>query len=445
MAVRTRAERGSARGAPRPPELPDWQGPQFKAIDTSVSTLLSQTGKAVGGMFCAFLVARLVATHLFGMGNHYLVLQALLFAFCGAISISLTSAVPIRKAITAQRAAIAAHEDYLREEAARFAFTASLQDALEMARDESDGLIVVQRALAEVTDESSELLLADSSRSHLRQAVVNAPNGIAPGCDVESPWSCPAVRRAQTLVFTSSETLDACPKLRDREIGACAAACVPVTVLGAPMGVIHMVAPVDEPPDEQVLGALESVARQSGSRLGVLRAMASSQLQAATDPLTGLLNRRSLEDEIRRLREEHTPYALAIADLDHFKTLNDTYGHETGDRALRLFARVLRAGVRERDIVCRYGGEEFVLVFPHCTAAEAAPIVERIRSGLLSALEHAAVPAFTSSFGFADDATGEEFDAVFRNADGALMQAKATGRDRIEFAVIGPHDFAPRH
>ena len=89
-----------------------------------------------------------------------------------------------------------------------------------------------------------------------------------------------------------------------------------------------------------------------------------------------------MEERVRHLREAGTPFALAMADLDHFKRLNDSYGHDTGDRALRTFARVLREAVRDNDVVARHGGEEFVVVLPGVDALTAAPVLHRIRERL---------------------------------------------------------------
>jgi diguanylate cyclase (GGDEF)-like protein len=201
------------------------------------------------------------------------------------------------------------------------------------------------------------------------------------------------------------------------------------------MGVIHTVGPEEDVLDEQTIDMMEGLARQAGSRIGVLRAMASSELQAATDPLTGLANRRRLQAEVGRAREGSDGYAVVLADLDRFKDLNDTYGHEVGDRALRVFAGVLRESVRERDLACRYGGEEFVVLLPHCNVAQAQDAVDRIRAELIGVLTGGDVPGFTASFGLADSSMADDFDAVLRIADEALLRAKNSGRNRVEIGV----------
>jgi diguanylate cyclase (GGDEF)-like protein len=169
----------------------------------------------------------------------------------------------------------------------------------------------------------------------------------------------------------------------------------------------------------------------------MLRAFEKSEIQARTDPLTGLWNRRSLENRVRDLRREGTSYALAYGDLDHFKELNDTHGHEAGDQALRLFSRVLRDSIRPTDFSARYGGEEFVVVLPECSPALAVQVLDRLRERLALTLASARVPAFTVSFGVAASIDGETFDEVVAVADGALLAAKGAGRNQTLLARGG--------
>jgi diguanylate cyclase (GGDEF)-like protein len=147
--------------------------------------------------------------------------------------------------------------------------------------------------------------------------------------------------------------------------------------------------------------------------------------------LTGLLNRRSFSSRVAAVPAHLYPVAVAMADLDHFKTLNDTYGHETGDRALRLFSRVLRDSLRASDILARYGGEEFAIAFPDCSAVDATRALNTMRSHLDAAITVGGLPKFTVSFGITEAEPGEEFGVVLRRADSALMVAKQQGRDRI--------------
>ena len=179
------------------------------------------------------------------------------------------------------------------------------------------------------------------------------------------------------------------------------------------------------------------ISGEAGIMISRLRTGEQVETDAATDPLTGLLNRRSMENEVRTLLQHGESLAVVIADLDHFKVLNDTFGHDAGDRALRLFARVLRRTVRESDLVCRYGGEEFIVVCPSADKHTARFLFDRVRLELEAALSDGRNPSFTVSAGVADSGDAADFTDMISLADVALMQAKADGRNRtIEVASV---------
>jgi diguanylate cyclase (GGDEF)-like protein len=322
----------------------------------------------------------------------------------------------------------------LHVEAERNELEARVQRALEMVPNEVASYPLVERALATAAPHlPSELLLADSSRAHFRQVASSDEHG-GPGCPVMSPSECPAAARGQTQVWDSSRSLDACPFLRDRPAGECSAACIPVSVAGNTVGVVHATAPDRHPPDDTTVDRFELVAARAGERIGMLRAFARSEAQAHTDPLTGLMNRRSLEERLRDLTANAREYVVAYGDLDHFKQLNDVFGHDAGDQALRLFARVLRDAVRPDDVTARYGGEEFVIVLPDIAVPEARTVVERVRERLATAREGSSIPPFTVSFGIAASRPERTFSETLEVADAALLDAKATGRDRVVVA-----------
>ena len=299
----------------------------------------------------------------------------------------------------------------------------SLQRALEMEHTEEATYDVIAQALTIVApDVPSEMLLADSSQAHFRQVFSTAPAADA-ACRVGAPGECPATLSGQIQYFTDSSQLDTCPYLRGR-CDAVWATCVPVGIAGRTTGVLHMQRAVDSPHADTARG-WELIARKAGDRLGMLRAFARSETQAHTDPLTGLLNRRSLETRTHDLTDEGLPFVVAYGDLDQFKLLNDVHGHDTGDRALRLFARVLRDSVRPNDIPARYGGEEFVAVLPDCSIENAVVVIERIRTRLHTALTDGAVPPFTVSFGLAPSETGLTFSETVDAADQALLAREA--------------------
>lgn len=335
-----------------------------------------------------------------------------------------------------RRHAVAAHEQsaQLRRRVEWGEQSQRIFEALELAEDEGSSYAVLERALAAIGgDRPVELLLAERGSTSLHTVAVN-PAVSPPGCPVDSTVACVALRRGQVSVFDSSESINACPKLRDRPGGPCSAACVPVTVAGRPVGVLHTTAPDRTPPTGDVVEQLVGLATRTGTRFSALRTLESSRKEASTDGLTGLPNRRTLETQIGELFERDTPFVMVLADLDRFKLLNDNFGHEMGDRALQLFAGVLRDSVRANDVVARLGGEEFVLVYPNMSVEISLEAIERVRSALARALDGSPVPNFTCSFGIAHSTVGHDGDTVLRIADAGLLQAKDLGGDQAVVA-----------
>jgi diguanylate cyclase (GGDEF)-like protein len=161
--------------------------------------------------------------------------------------------------------------------------------------------------------------------------------------------------------------------------------------------------------------------------------------QATMDTLTGLLNRGAIMDrlakEMDRAIRENEPLCVAMIDLDHFKQINDTHGHSAGDAALCEAARKMSSVLRPYDSVGRYGGEEFVVVFPRCDQAVALGIAERIRSSICEPIRiESREVSVTASIGVAQASSPPNLDAVMRAADRALFLAKQSGRNRVELA-----------
>jgi len=166
----------------------------------------------------------------------------------------------------------------------------------------------------------------------------------------------------------------------------------------------------------------------------MLRAVELSQTEANSDSLTGLPTRRSLESGVRDLEEAGVSYSVAYGDLDHFKQLNDVFGHDAGDRDLRTFSHVLRDSLRPADVPCRYGGEEFVIALPGCAIPEATQVLDRAMRETSQRLVAGQHPRFTVSFGLASSDQSADFHQVVARADEALLQAKAGGRHKIVIA-----------
>jgi diguanylate cyclase (GGDEF)-like protein len=322
----------------------------------------------------------------------------------------------------------------------RQAYETAFQDALDMAKTESDAYALMTLAFEQtVAGLQVEMLVADSSRAHFHRTLSTAAPGdpqARSGCGVESPVDCPATRRGHTLAFPTSRAINACPYVKGRPSGDLSAACVPISLTGRTSGVVHATGPDGVEVTAIETQYLEITSRLAAERIAILRAFEKSETQARTDPLTGLWNRRSLENRVRDLAREGTRYALAYGDLDHFKVLNDTHGHEAGDQALRLFAGVLSDTVRPGDVIARYGGEEFVIVLPDCAVETATKVLERLREQLAITLTTGRVPPFTVSFGLASSIDADTFDGVVALADQALLAAKQSGRNRT---VVAPH------
>lgn len=162
-------------------------------------------------------------------------------------------------------------------------------------------------------------------------------------------------------------------------------------------------------------------------------------MQAVRDPLTGLYNRRYmqefLERELHSARRKHRSLAVMMLDLDHFKRYNDNFGHSAGDRALAALGETLLRSVRAEDVACRYGGEEFVLILPECSLLQATVRAEEICKRLKEYRDRPdqqATDALTVSIGVAAfDETTDRVDLLLKFADDALYQAKHAGRDRV--------------
>jgi two-component system, cell cycle response regulator len=160
---------------------------------------------------------------------------------------------------------------------------------------------------------------------------------------------------------------------------------------------------------------------------------------AITDALTGLHNRRYMERHIGSLVEQSAaggkPLAVLMLDVDHFKEINDTYGHDAGDEVLREFALRIRKSIRGLDLACRYGGEEFLVVMPETDLSGAALVAERLRRTVASepfALQQSErATNVTISVGIAALGPGDDPASLVKRADQALYRAKRDGRNRV--------------
>ena len=226
--------------------------------------------------------------------------------------------------------------------------------------------------------------------------------------------------------------------------------CIPLIAHGKTIGVLSLKnednSDLHMSPAKQRLA--HTVADTTAMALANLDLREKLRQQAIRDPLTGLFNRRYLEEtlerEVQRAKRNHQPVGIIMIDIDFFKTINDTYGHEAGDTALRELGGLLLTYVRSEDIACRFGGEEFILILPGATLLTTRTRAELLKDGLKQLrIQHNGqlLEGLTLSFGVAlypdHGSTGM---AVIRSADMALYRAKQTGRNRIE---MGQEELTP--
>ncbi|WP_339515319.1 biofilm regulation diguanylate cyclase SiaD [Pseudomonas sp. RL_15y_Pfl2_60] len=189
------------------------------------------------------------------------------------------------------------------------------------------------------------------------------------------------------------------------------------------------------------LRKLEKVARISDRYQQMMRDLNLALKEASNrDPLTALANRRMLierlKEEVSRATRQNKTFVLAMVDVDHFKQINDNWGHDIGDRMLEEIARVLQAEVRSYDLCGRWGGEEFLILLPDTDLDSAAQVIDRVRSGLraLAVRVSTELLSVSASFGVAEHRADESYSQTLNRADAALLQAKRNGRDRCIYA-----------
>jgi diguanylate cyclase (GGDEF)-like protein len=257
---------------------------------------------------------------------------------------------------------------------------------------------------------------------------------------VFAPSDCWALRRGRTHLIAGGDGI----LCRHVHAGASSGyVCIPLSAQGEMLGMLHMQCPASStslPCPSDVAARLASeVSGHLALALANLRLREALRDQAIRDPLTGLFNRRHMEEtlerELRRAARKGTPLGVVMLDLDNFKRFNDTFGHEAGNTVLHEFGRLLKSQIRDADVACRYGGEEFVLIIPEAPAEAVLERAEHVLQSLKSMhVEYRGQPLATVSVsaGIAvypgDGATVQD---LVQSADNALYEAKKNGRDRV--------------
>ena len=223
--------------------------------------------------------------------------------------------------------------------------------------------------------------------------------------------------------------------------------CIPILAQGETLGILHLQA-TDEVPELDVseLSFTTTFAAQVGWSIANIKLRDVLRTQSVRDVLTGLYNRRYLEEildrEVRRAARAAQSLGVLMIDLDHFKKFNDTYGHDAGDAVLRETGAFLIKGVRAEDFVCRFGGEEFVVILPTANLQAARARAERLRLKMkeLSVIHQGkSMGMLTVSIGVAEfPEHGLSPQELMAAADAALYEAKRAGRDQVAAALVKP-------
>lgn len=187
----------------------------------------------------------------------------------------------------------------------------------------------------------------------------------------------------------------------------------------------------------QLLAELEN---KTAEKQAVEQQLSQAKKELSTDALTNIGNRRTFDQEltaaITSCQEGARPLALVLADIDHFKRINDEHGHQVGDEVIKMLARIIQSTVRDTDVATRYGGEEFALILPGTGLEAAKSVAERIRKKFESrklTLRHSgqSIGKVTASFGVAELRFGDNATILFQRADRKLYAAKSAGRNRV--------------
>jgi diguanylate cyclase (GGDEF)-like protein len=314
-------------------------------------------------------------------------------------------------------------------------------DTLQLTGDEREAHDLLTRHLERsIPDSSVTVLNRNNSADRLEAVTAIVPDSpLRLSLDGAAPRACLAIRMAHPHseqggedALLSCEICSVCPGL---------STCAPLLVGGEVIGSVLVNHP--EPLGEDSERRIQESVRQAAPVLANLRNLAVAEVRAATDALTGLPNRRSLENTLKRMVAQaartQTPLSALMLDLDHFKQINDRYGHGKGDDVLAAVGAALLEIVRQSDFVGRYGGEEFLALLPATGEDGAQVIGEKIRNAIAEILVPGLESAITVSVGIAV-LPDHAFDAetLAQAADRALYSAKSRGRNRVEMAASGP-------
>jgi diguanylate cyclase (GGDEF)-like protein len=330
-------------------------------------------------------------------------------------------------------------------------------EAMQVTETEEEAHGLLKRHLERSIEGSSVVVLNRNNSADRLEATTELPATLELAEKLQSaqPRDCLAVRLARSHhEGPGVEPLISCSLCHDEDA---LTTCKPLLVGGEVIGSVLM--NHRDPLSEEDLARVRDSVTQAAPVLANLRNLAIAQVRAATDSLSGLPNARAVQDTLKLLVAQASrlvyPLSAVLLDLDHFKQINDTFGHVRGDEVLAAVGVALQSTVRESDFVGRYGGEEFIMLLSDTGRDAAVVLAERVREAIGDIRGLDGERSVTASFGvavFPDDAP--DAARLIRSADRALYRAKANGRNRVEVFTLstspddsssGPGGSEPAH
>jgi diguanylate cyclase (GGDEF)-like protein len=318
------------------------------------------------------------------------------------------------------------------EDRRRFAEVVQVSETEDEARELIKRRIETGLQGAQVT-----VLSRNNSADRLEAATPLDKGPLAKALEGAKPRSCLAIRLGREHEERGAHTGSAvaceiCGETGSRSL------CEPLLVSGEVIG--SLLISHEDPLNEQGRRLINETVTYTAPVLANLRNLAIAERRAHTDSLTGLPNRRALDDTFRLLIAQAgrslTPLSAMLIDLDRFKDVNDTYGHDRGDEVLAAMATTLKESVRTSDFAARLGGEEFLVLLPNTDPTTAGVVAEGIAKSLAKTSVHGMEQMVTASFGVAGyPMHGADMPNLLRSADRALYQAKRDGRDCVRVAT----------
>ncbi|MCX8160745.1 MAG: diguanylate cyclase [Candidatus Saccharicenans sp.] len=325
-------------------------------------------------------------------------------------------------------------------------------DHFQITGSEEEAIEVIRKYAQKLFPEEGLLLYLRKDQGRFLELACSLKTP-APPVELLEINDCWALKKLLPNFFQDQEKDLLCPHLKGSLPPGQSSACLPLATAGESIGLLVFFCCLKKEEQgtglghQQIFGQKQhlmlSFAQRTAMSLANIKLQQSLKEQTIRDPLTGLYNRRYLEEtlerELTRARRAGQPVSVIMVDIDHFKKVNDFYGHEAGDYLLQTIARTLQRAVRSDDIVCRYGGEEFTIIMPGLSLERALHRAEIMLDSVRhlelnyggTIIQRVTISAGVASF----PGCGDRWPEIIQAADLALLRAKQEGRDRVKVAV----------